>query len=72
VCFCSAGFYESETGDCVDVDECEEDNGGCEEECHNKPGSYICKLKHFTANTFKHSTLSTIFLLRAVSVHVIS
>jgi hypothetical protein len=54
VCFCSAGFYESETGDCVDVDECEEDNGGCEEECHNKPGSYICKLTYFTSVLFQN------------------
>jgi hypothetical protein len=43
VCFCSPGFEESETGDCLDINECEADNGGCEEECHNKPGSYICR-----------------------------
>jgi hypothetical protein len=43
VCFCSPGFEESEMGDCLDINECEADNGGCEEECHNKPGSYICR-----------------------------
>ena len=25
-----------------DIDECEEDNGGCEQECRNTPGSYQC------------------------------
>lgn len=29
---------------CVDVDECAEDNGGCEGECSNKPGTYTCEL----------------------------
>ena len=25
-----------------DIDECETDNGGCEDVCHNQPGSYKC------------------------------
>ena len=25
-----------------DIDECENDNGGCEDFCHNQPGSYKC------------------------------
>merc|ERR1719225_842319 len=30
------------SGGCEDVDECREDNGGCDEDCLNKPGSYMC------------------------------
>ena len=33
-----------ENNECLDVDECKIENGDCDEECHNKPGSYICKL----------------------------
>jgi len=43
VCYCSPG-YRMENDECLDVDECEIENGDCDEECHNKPGSYICKL----------------------------
>ena len=43
VCYCSPG-YRMENNECLDVDECEIENGDCDEECHNKPGSYICKL----------------------------
>ena len=31
------------SGGCEDVDECREDNGGCDEDCLNKPGSYMCR-----------------------------
>ena len=41
VCYCSPGF-EMVGGHCEDVDECLEDNGGCDEECVNRPGSYLC------------------------------
>lgn len=27
----------------LDVDECEDDNGGCEQECVNTPGSFRCR-----------------------------
>ena len=30
-------------GECEDIDECLEDNGGCDEECINKPGSFMCE-----------------------------
>ena len=35
VCYCSPGF-EMVAGHCQDVDECREDNGGCDEECVNR------------------------------------
>ena len=35
VCYCSDGF-QMEAGQCEDVDECAEDNGGCDEECVNR------------------------------------
>ena len=42
VCYCSDGFIMNSSGDCEDVDECRDDNGGCDEDCINKPGSYMC------------------------------
>ena len=35
VCYCSPGF-QMVGGNCEDVDECLEDNGGCDEECVNR------------------------------------
>ena len=31
------------SGECEDIDECLEDNGGCDEDCINKPGSFMCE-----------------------------
>ena len=39
---CSEGYVNSPSGECEDWDECSEDNGGCEESCINKPGTYEC------------------------------
>ena len=39
---CDEGFRMT-SGGCEDVDECREDNGGCDEDCLNKPGSYMCR-----------------------------
>ncbi|XP_064614093.1 fibrillin-2-like [Liolophura sinensis] len=39
VCHCLSGF----TGNnCTDINECFNSNGGCERECHNEPGSFVC------------------------------
>ena len=43
VCGCFDGFRVDDDGfGCVDVDECAEDNGGCEDICVNKPGAFTC------------------------------
>ena len=39
---CSEGYVNSPSGECEDWDECSEGNGGCEESCVNKPGTYEC------------------------------
>lgn len=41
-CDCYAGYSEKDGG-CVDVNECEKDQGGCELYCKNVPGSYHCE-----------------------------
>ena len=38
----SEGYVNSPSGECEDWDECSEGNGGCEESCINKPGTYEC------------------------------
>ncbi|KFB47089.1 AGAP005714-PA-like protein [Anopheles sinensis] len=43
-CSCYRGFLlDARDGrTCHDIDECAENNGGCEQTCINKPGSYDC------------------------------
>uniref|UniRef100_A0A182SAJ4 EGF-like domain-containing protein n=1 Tax=Anopheles maculatus TaxID=74869 RepID=A0A182SAJ4_9DIPT len=43
-CSCYRGFLlDARDGrTCHDIDECAENNGGCEQTCINKPGSYEC------------------------------
>ena len=31
---------------CEDLDECQEDNGGCEQDCVNNPGSFTSDITH--------------------------
>ena len=43
-CYCLSGFYMTDTGECVDINECTDggivcQNGGT---CHNNAGSYEC------------------------------
>ncbi|KAI4501065.1 hypothetical protein M0802_003868 [Mischocyttarus mexicanus] len=42
VCSCYNGF-RLEAYKCIDVNECEENNGGCEYKCVNTPGSFRCE-----------------------------
>ncbi|XP_038072733.1 sushi, von Willebrand factor type A, EGF and pentraxin domain-containing protein 1-like isoform X11 [Patiria miniata] len=43
-CLCSPGYTGDYTRDipCKDIDECEQDNGGCKQHCINTPGSFYC------------------------------
>ncbi|XP_038057867.1 fibrillin-2-like isoform X2 [Patiria miniata] len=43
-CLCSPGYAGDYTRDtpCKDIDECEQDNGGCKQHCINTPGSFYC------------------------------
>lgn len=41
ICSCYSG-YEMINDTCVDVDECQVNNGGCFAICFNTPGSYQC------------------------------
>ena len=45
LCACDAGYAQSNTGSCSDINECVTDNGGCDAAaaCINLPGSYACK-----------------------------
>ena len=42
-CYCRDGYRVAGETACADVDECEEDNGGCVHLCANKPGTYTCR-----------------------------
>ncbi|XP_022091528.1 sushi, von Willebrand factor type A, EGF and pentraxin domain-containing protein 1-like [Acanthaster planci] len=43
-CRCVPGFSGDLSRDevCKDIDECEQDNGGCKHHCSNTPGSFYC------------------------------
>ncbi|XP_013394336.1 sushi, von Willebrand factor type A, EGF and pentraxin domain-containing protein 1 isoform X2 [Lingula anatina] len=41
-CVCNSGYSGPAGGPCQDIDECGQDNGGCEQTCENKPGSFKC------------------------------
>lgn len=43
-CSCNSGFviHSTDPTRCVDINECLTDNGGCQHNCTNTPGSYQC------------------------------
>ena len=46
-CICQEGYKIQDVTACVDIDECSDNNGGCEHNCVNKPGTFQCKTNSF-------------------------
>jgi hypothetical protein len=42
---CPSGYFR-QSNMCIDVNECEQDNGGCSHGCVNTPGDYYCACPH--------------------------
>ena len=42
-CICQEGYRIHDVTACMDIDECVENNGGCQHDCINKPGTFECK-----------------------------
>ena len=42
-CICQSGYVIEDVTTCVDIDECLDNNGGCQYNCINKPGTFQCK-----------------------------
>jgi hypothetical protein len=50
--------------DILDKDECQEENGGCEQDCVNLIGGYICKCRTgFILHDDKHQCIEGSYLL---------
>ena len=45
-CICQEGYVIDDVTTCIDIDECAKNNGGCEYDCLNKPGTFQCKYLH--------------------------
>ena len=45
-CTCQEGYVIDDVTTCIDIDECAKNNGGCEHNCLNKPGTFQCKYLH--------------------------
>ena len=45
-CTCQSGYEIEDVTTCVDIDECYENNGGCQSTCVNKPGTFQCNYYH--------------------------
>ena len=44
LCDCHPGYVLAEDGhSCLDVNECDLNNGGCDQLCHNRPGTFMCE-----------------------------
>ncbi|KAK6482134.1 cartilage acidic protein 1-like isoform X1 [Huso huso] len=41
-CQCNSGYWLSSSGECADVDECQEQSGVCEQACHSDHDSFHC------------------------------
>ena len=65
-CICHEGFELSDDGiNCVDFDECQVNNGGCEDRCVNLQPSYKCAClgdKMLAQDQFRKRKLTKIVL----------
>jgi hypothetical protein len=41
-CECLPGYATTDQDRCIDIDECTQNNGGCQHFCHNTEGGYFC------------------------------
>lgn len=58
--------------DILDKDECQEENGGCEQDCVNLIGGYICKCRTgFILHDDKHQCIEGSYLLYIICCHFI-
>ena len=51
-CTCQSGYEIEDVTTCVDIDECYENNGGCQSTCVNKPGTFQCKRYYHLDESF--------------------
>ncbi|KAL9988076.1 hypothetical protein ACROYT_G002476 [Oculina patagonica] len=56
-CTCQPGYkLQADGKTCLDINECETQNGGCTHECINTPGSHYCKCREGTTMGFDNKT----------------
>ncbi|XP_020626934.1 uncharacterized protein LOC110064251 isoform X6 [Orbicella faveolata] len=56
-CTCRQGYkLQADGTTCVDINECETQNGGCTHQCINIPGSHYCKCREGTTMSIDNKT----------------
>ncbi|XP_013380719.1 serine protease 27 isoform X2 [Lingula anatina] len=46
------GVWTPPVATCEDIDECSDNNGGCESECYNYPGGFSCGCQRYITSSF--------------------